>query len=109
MDQRDGDALLIERPAHVAVHGHNTDAADGAGAGQDDPVGLGGQRIGGREGMIGDEGLNRFLRPCRPDTIREVESTGHLATEAVDVEGDAADRRVGQRRLQLGCNPLIGG
>ena len=90
MDQRDGDALLIERPAHVAVHRNDTDAADSAGAGQDDPVGLGGEGVSGREGVIGDKGLHRLLRPGGPDTIREVKSSRHFAAEAVDIEGDAA-------------------
>jgi hypothetical protein len=79
------------------------------GAGQDDAVGLRGQRIGGREGVIGDECLDWLLRPSRPDAIRQVEGTRDLATEAVDVEGDAADGGIGKRRLQLGRDPLIGG
>jgi hypothetical protein len=41
VDQRDGDALLIDGTTHVGVQGHDADAADSTGAGQDDPVGLG--------------------------------------------------------------------
>jgi hypothetical protein len=40
VDQRDGDALLIQRPTHIRVQRHDTDAADSARAGNDDPVGL---------------------------------------------------------------------
>jgi hypothetical protein len=87
----------------------DADAADSAGAGQDDAVGLGGQDIGGRQGMFGDEGMDRLLRPRRPDAVRQIEGPGDLATEAVDVERDAADAGIGHGRLQLGRDPLVGG
>ena len=109
MDQRDGDALLVQRPAHVGVQRHDADAADRTGAGQDDPVGLGGQDIASRQGMFRDKGVDRLLRPRRPDAICQIEGPGDLATEAVDVQRDAAHAGIGQRRLQLGGDPLIGG
>lgn len=47
--------------------------------------------------MIGDEGVHRHLRPGWADAVGEVEGPSDLAAEAVDVEGDAADRRVGDQ------------
>ncbi len=109
MDQRDGNPLLVKRPTHVAVHCNDADAADGSGAGQNDAVGLGGQRIGGRQGVVGDEGLHGFDLPGRPDAVGEVKGPGHFTTEAIDVERNAADGGVCQRCLQLCRDPLIGG
>lgn len=61
VDQRDGDALLIEGTTHVGVQRHDTDAADSTGARQNDPVSLGGEDISGRQGMFGDECVDRLL------------------------------------------------
>lgn len=59
--------------------------------------------------MIGDEGVDRLLRPDRADAICQIEGSCDFSTEAVDVEGNAADRRIGKRRLQLSRDPLVGG
>ena len=109
MDQRDRDALLIQRAAHIRVQGHNPDAADRTGAGQDDPVGLRCQNIPRRQGMFGDKGVDGLLRPRRADAICQIEGPGDLTTEAVDIQRDAAHAGIGQRGLQLGGNPFIGG
>jgi hypothetical protein len=84
---------------------HDADAADSAGAGQDDPVGLGGQRIGGRQGMFGDEGVDGLLRPGRADAVGQIEGARDLATEAVDVERDAAHAGIGEAACSWAAIP----
>lgn len=59
--------------------------------------------------MIGDEGLHRFDLPRCSNAVGKVKGACHLASEAIDIEGDAADGGIGQRRLQLRRDPLVGG
>ena len=109
MDQGDGNALLVERAAHVAVDRKHADAADSAGARQDDPVGLGGQRIGGGERMFRNKGLHGFDLPRRANAIRQIEGPGDLAAETVDVQGDTAHAGILECRLQSSGDPLVRG
>ena len=61
MDQRDPHAVLVELPAEIGMYHHHTDAANGAGAGQEDALGLGSQRIACRKGMFSDKGPTCLL------------------------------------------------
>jgi hypothetical protein len=58
--------------------------------------------------MFGDKGVDGFLCPGGADAIRQIEGPGDLTTEAVDVQCDATHTGIGQGRLQLGGDPLIG-
>jgi hypothetical protein len=109
MDERHAHAVLVELVAQIGMHDHDADAAQRAGARQEDPVGLGGQRIARREGVFGDEGPDRLLVAERANAIGEVEDAGHLAAETVDLQCDAAHGRIAGRRLDLRGDPLVAG
>jgi len=72
------------------VQRNDADAADIASAGQDDPVGSVGDDTASGQGMFGDKGVNRLLRPRCPDAIRQIEGARDLTTETVDVQRNAA-------------------
>lgn len=87
---------------------HDPDAADSAGARQDDAVSLAGECIACRQRMFSDKGVDGFLRPGGADAIRQIESPGDLAAKAVDVQRDTANARISQRGLKLGGDAFVG-
>jgi hypothetical protein len=91
------------------VQRHHANAADRTRPQQDDLVGLACQDITSGQCMFRDKSVDWLLPPRRPDAICQIEGTSDLAIEAVDVQGDAAHTGIGQRGLQLGRDPLIGG
>jgi ClpP class serine protease len=57
--------------------------------------------------MFRDKGVDRLLRPGGSDAVCQIKGPGDFATKAVDVQLNAVNGWVGQRRLHLRGNPFI--
>ena len=109
MHQRDAHPVLIQLAAHVGMQHHNPDAAQRAGARQEDAVGLARQRIARRECVFGNKSPDGFATPDGTNAICEIKNPGHFAPETVNFQCKAAHSRVFSRRLDLRGDPLIAG